>query len=116
MSRHAFFVTGTRAVFVANDAGGTRRFEADELTIPAQLQMPARSHEHETVYFVLAGTFEFMVAGAIGYVSTGNFVRVPAGVTHAYRNADNRLGRLLCRTIPPGGAPASQLTVEVSAA
>jgi quercetin dioxygenase-like cupin family protein len=116
MSRHAFFVTGTRAAFVANDAGGPRRFEAEELLIPAQLQMPARSNDQETVYFVLAGTFEFMVSGAAGYVSTGNFVRVPAGVTHAYRNADNRLGRLLYRTIPPGAAAGSRLTVEVSAA
>jgi len=117
MSRHGFFVTGTKAVFVANDAGGCRRFEAEEQTIPARMQMPIRTHQHETIYFVAEGTFEFMVAGATGYVTAGKFVRVLADVPHSYRNADNRPGRLLSRTIPRGSAPEpAQLLIEVSAA
>jgi mannose-6-phosphate isomerase-like protein (cupin superfamily) len=117
MSKHAFFVTGTKAVFVANDTGGRRRFEADEQTIPARMQMPLRAHRDETIYFVAEGTFEFMVAGAAGYVTAGHFVRVPANLPHSYRNADNRPGKLLSRTIPPGSAAEpAELLIEVSAA
>jgi mannose-6-phosphate isomerase-like protein (cupin superfamily) len=117
MSKHTFFVTGTKAVFVANDAGGRRRFEAEEQTIPARMQLPPRTHRDETVYFVAEGTFEFMVAGVAGYVTTGSFVRVPAGVPHTCRNVDNRLGKLLSRRIPLGAAPEpAELLIEVSAA
>lgn len=117
MSKHAFFVTGTKAVFVANDAGGRRRFEAEEQTVPARMQMPPRTNAEETVYFVAEGVFEFMVAGAAGYVTAGHFVRVPANQPHSYRNADNRHSKLLSHTIPLGGdrqPPA--LLIEVSAA
>ena len=117
MSRHAFFVTGTKAVFVANDAGERCRFEAEEHNVPARMQLPARGNPGETVYFVAEGTFEFMVAGATGYVTAGNFVRVPADVPHSYRNVDHRAGRLLSRNLPPGTAPEShELLVEVGAA
>lgn len=117
MSKHAFFVTGTKAVFVANDAGGRRRFEAEEHHIPARMQMPLRVNGNETVYFVAEGTFEFMVGGATGYVTAGHFVRVPANLPHSYRNADNRAGKLLSRIIPPGTAPQpAELLIEVSAA
>jgi mannose-6-phosphate isomerase-like protein (cupin superfamily) len=116
-SRHAYFVTGTKAVFVANDSAGRRAFEADEQHVPARMQRPVRTNTSETVYFVIEGTFEFMVAGATGYVTAGNFVRVPAAVPHAYRNVDNRTGRLFSRTIPPGEAPEpAKLLIEVSAA
>lgn len=117
MSGHAFFVTGTKAVFVANEAGGRRRFEAEEHHVPARMQSPLRACCDETVYFVVEGTFEFMVAGATGYVPAGSFVRVPANLPHCYRNAGNRRGRLLSRTIPPGSAPGpSELLIGVSAA
>jgi len=117
MSKHAFFVTGTKAVFVANDAGGRRRFEAEEHHIPAGMQVPLRAHRGETVYFVAEGTFEFMVAGATGYVAAGGFVRVPANMPHSYRNAGDRTGKLLSRAIPPGSAPVpAELLIEVSAA
>lgn len=117
MSKLAFFVTCTKAVFVANDAGGRRRFEAEEQTVPPRMQMPPRTNAEETVYFVAEGVFEFMVAGAAGYVTAGHFVRVPANQPHSYRNADNRHGKLLSRSIPRGTdhePPA--LLIEVSAA
>lgn len=116
MSKHAYFVTGTKAVLVANDSGGRRRFEAEEHHVPARMQMPLRANSAEMVYFVAEGTFEFMVAGATGYVTTGQFVRVPANVPHSYRNADNRQGKLLSRAIPPGAPEPAELLIEISAA
>lgn len=117
MPKQAFFITGTKAVFVANNESGCHRFAAEEHHVPARMQMPLRTDPEESVYFVAEGTFEFMVAGATGYVTAGNFVRVPPSIPHSYRNADHRLGRLLSRTIPPGVSPGpAELLIEVSAA
>ncbi len=117
MSRDAFFVSASKAVLVANDAGDARRFEADSRHIPAGTQVPVRSSPEEAVYYVEAGTFEFMVNGAAGFVAGGNFVRVPAGVRHAYRNAGHRAGRLFVRTIPSGvSAEPLRLVIEIAAA
>ena len=117
MSRHAFFVSGSKAVFVANDAGGDRRFEATSHHIPAGTQVPVRSRAEETICYVEEGTFEFMVNGATGFVTGGSFVRVPAGTPHAYRNAGHRAGRLFARAIPPGvTAEPLRLVIEIAAA
>jgi mannose-6-phosphate isomerase-like protein (cupin superfamily) len=117
MSKHAFFVSASKAVFVANDAGGDRRFEATSRHVPAGIQVPMRANAEETVYYVEEGTFEFMVNGAAGFVTGGNFVRVPARTPHAYRNAGHRAGRLFTRTMPPG-TPVEplKLVIEIAAA
>ncbi|HEY0919798.1 cupin domain-containing protein [Devosia sp.] len=117
MSTNAFFVSPSKAALVANDAGEIRRFEADSRHIPAGAQVPVRAAPEETVYYVEAGTFEFMVNGAAGFVTGGNFVRIPAGVPHAYRNAGHRAGRLFVRTIPKGvSADPLRLVIEIAAA
>ena len=104
MGAKAFVIAGSHAALVAND-NCDFRYHASSHHLPAGIQVPARSHERaETHFMVVDGMIEFMVGGAAGIVLPGDFVRVPAGVTYAYRNAGDSLAHLLVRQVNPSAA------------
>ena len=70
----------------------------------------------ETLCVIKSGIFEFMVGGATGIVSAGNFVRIPAGIAYAYRNAGDEPAHLLTRTQSPQPREIRRVTVEIAAA
>ncbi len=56
----------------------------------------------DTVFFVTAGRFEWMVNGSVSTVRQGEFIRVPAGATHNYRNLAALGGSMLSHRFPGG--------------
>lgn len=101
MRHRAFVIAGQRTAIVANDDGDFRD-AATAHYVPVGVQMPARSHDRaETQFLVEDGMLEFMIGGAAGLVLSGDFVRVPAGVSYAYRNAGDTIARLLVRSANP---------------
>lgn len=101
MSR-SFFITGNQVVFIANGEGADLRYRAHCSTVQPFAQVPARSNPRtETAFVVESGALEFMVSGAAARVQAGDFVRVPAGHTFAYRNVGNEAAHLLSRCMPP---------------
>ncbi len=118
MSPKAFYLAGSEVLFIANSPGGGDRYTAQRHVLPPRAQTAARRHDtHETVVVVAAGTVEFMVGGAAGPVAAGSFVRIPAGVTYACRNAGDGAATLLIRTIGPRrAAPSVSVTISFAAA
>lgn len=101
MGVNAFVIAAGRAAFVAND-NCDFRYRATSHHLPVGIQVPARSHDRAETHFMVAdGMIEFMVGGASGIVLAGDFVRVPAGVSYAYRNAGDSLAHLLVRQVNP---------------
>jgi mannose-6-phosphate isomerase-like protein (cupin superfamily) len=104
MGAKAFVIDGSHAALVAND-NCDFRYRATAHHLPTGIQVPARSHERaETHFMVVDGMIEFMVGGAAGIVLPGDFVRVPAGVVYAYRNAGDSLAHILVRQVNPATA------------
>ena len=104
MRVRAFVIAGDHATLVAND-NCDFRYHATSHHLPAGVQVPARSHERSESHFLIVdGMIEFMVGGASGIVMAGDFVRVPAGVTYAYRNAGDGLAQILVRQVNPAAA------------
>lgn len=70
---------------------------------PRRMGVGAHSHEaNEEVFFVIAGTMTLLVEDTWTSAPTGTFIRIPAGVTHGFRNdGDERAGVL--NIFLPGG-------------
>lgn len=101
MSDSHFFVANNHAVIVANDFADLR-YRASVLFLPYGAQEPARnSAQDETLFLVEQGSVEFMINGASTLAGAGSLVRVPAGIVHAYRNAGDRMARILVRMQRP---------------
>jgi len=101
MGNRAFLIAGSRAAVVAND-NSDFRYSASAHYVPVGVQATAQCHERaETQFLVEDGVVEFMIGGAAAMVLAGDFVRVPAGVHYAYRNAGDTTARLLVRSVNP---------------
>src|SRR5882757_8344759 len=99
MGKRAFVIAGERATLIANDVCDFRyRAAAHEVPVGVQ-SMVLCNPNAETQFMVEDGFVEFMVGGASAVVFAGDFVRVPAGAHHAYRNAGDTAARILCRTV-----------------
>lgn len=101
MGNRAFVIAGGHAALVANDTNDFR-YRATAHYVPVGVRVPVRTHDRaETQFVVEDGVVEFMIGGAAGLVLAGDFVRVPAGVPYAYRNAGETTARVLIRAINP---------------
>lgn len=104
MRSRAFMIAGGHAALIANDVNDFR-YHAAAHYVPVGVQVPVRTHDRaETQFVVEDGVVEFMIGGAAGLVLAGDFVRVPAGVPYAYRNAGDTTARILVRAINPTAA------------
>lgn len=112
MGKRAFLIAGDQAAVIANDVTDFR-YRAATHYLPVGVQAPARTNPNAETQFLLEdGTVEFMIGGASGIVFAGDFVRVPAGMVYAFRNAGETAARLLCRTVSP---VAMRRAVQISA-
>jgi uncharacterized cupin superfamily protein len=51
-------------------------------------------------FFVIDGTFEFMIDGKTQMATTGDFITIPDGAVHAFTNIGDRHGRILIINAP----------------
>jgi mannose-6-phosphate isomerase-like protein (cupin superfamily) len=116
MGHRGFMIAGGHAALVANDVNDFR-YRATAHYVPVGVQVPVRTHDRaETQFVVEDGVVEFMIGGAAAIVLTGDFVRVPAGVPYAYRNAGDTTARVLMRAVNPTAVQrAMQVTVTFAA-
>lgn len=61
---------------------------------------PNRHPGDDESFYVLEGTFAFVVDGSTRTVTAGDFVRVPNGAVHAFKNVGDDVGRLLIVNTP----------------
>lgn len=111
----SFFLDGQRVVFIANAEGADLRYRAHAHTLPHGVQVPARTNDKSRLIFVIErGTLEFMAGGAVGFVSTGDVVRVAPGSAFAYRNVGDGEAVILSRCDRPTRV-GRRVTIEVAA-
>lgn len=63
---------------------------------------PPHSHPDEEVFYVLEGTYEFVLSDVTKpfRVMPGEVVRVPSNILHAFKNMGNSVGKLLTIVTP----------------
>jgi quercetin dioxygenase-like cupin family protein len=81
------------------DTGGAYCL-VESLTAPGAGAPPNRHPSDDEAFYVLDGTFEFMINGETIPASSGSFVKVPNGAVHGFKNVGQTPGRLLIINSP----------------
>jgi quercetin dioxygenase-like cupin family protein len=65
---------------------------------------PARHYHtrYTELFYVLEGTYEFVLGDEVHHTAAGSTVVIPPGNVHAFCNAGNEPGRLLIMVLPGG--------------
>lgn len=93
-----------RAVFKADCEETGNRYSVSEWWVEPHKSGPgAHSHEaNEELFYVTAGTMSFRIGDDWIAAATGTFLRIPAGITHDFRNDTDEPACALNVYIPGG--------------
>jgi mannose-6-phosphate isomerase-like protein (cupin superfamily) len=92
------------AVFKADGTETEDRYSVSEWWLPAG-DPGVGSHVHDAndeLFFVIEGTVTFRIAEVDHEAESGAFLRIPAGVSHGFRNASRARAGVLNVFIPGG--------------
>ena len=92
------------ALFKADEAETSEGYSASEWIVePGQEGVGAHHHDaNDEIFVVLEGEAEFLTGDIWRPMKAGSFLRIPAGVTHDFRNRLNAWVRLFNVFIPGG--------------
>jgi quercetin dioxygenase-like cupin family protein len=101
LKQNTYHLLGNLIRFHASsaDTGGVYCL-VESLTAPGAGAPPNRHPGEDEAFYVLDGTFEFTVEGETITATSGQFVKIPDGAVHAFRNAGEKPGRLLILNSP----------------
>jgi len=93
-----------RAVFKADGGETDDRYSVSEWWVKPHGKGPgAHSHEaNDEIFYGIGGTMSVLVGETWQDVSTGGFLRIPAGTTHDFENRTDTPAGLLNVFIPGG--------------
>src|SRR5918997_3902045 len=91
---YTFFVTG-------EESGGA--YFAREALVPPGGGPPPHVHTREDeTFYVLAGEVEFLLGEELTVAGPGDFVNVPRGTVHRFRNTGTETARIVLTFTPAG--------------
>jgi quercetin dioxygenase-like cupin family protein len=94
---------GNLVTFRGRGADTNNQFSlVDVLTAPGAGTPPHLQKNDDEAFYVLDGTYEFMLDGKIISGLPGTFVFVPRGAAHAFRNVGDKPARMLIINTPGG--------------
>jgi mannose-6-phosphate isomerase-like protein (cupin superfamily) len=88
-----------RSLARSPDTGGAYCL-VELLTAPGAGTPPNRHPSDDEAFYVIDGSFEFTIGDETVPAGAGDFVKVPNGAVHAFRNIGERPGRLLIINSP----------------
>jgi quercetin dioxygenase-like cupin family protein len=86
---------------VSSTTGGAYSL-VDCVAVPGAGTPPHIQHEDDEAFLVLDGTFEIVLGEAAAQYTAGDYVFVPRGTVHAFRNAGTAPARMLIVNSPGG--------------
>jgi quercetin dioxygenase-like cupin family protein len=89
----------TFKVTPAENGGSYLQFETS--TAPGTGAPPHFHYEEDEAFYVLTGSYEFIVGGHHFIAATGAFAFVPRGTVHTFTNTGREVARMLI-TVTPG--------------
>ncbi len=111
-SGEALTVLGDRLMIALRSADSPHRMAVMQVEVPAGSGVPPHRHEvEEEAYYILEGTLAMLVDGREVDLRSGDFVHVPPGAVHGYRNAGQAPVKFLAWTV---GGPIDEFFVAMS--
>lgn len=96
-------VAGHPITFKALDADTAGAYSLFETLTSVGQGTPLHVQRYDDeAWFVLEGTYEVRIGGAVHRLSRGGYALVPRGIPHAYRNGGDTPARLLILSSPAG--------------
>jgi len=94
---------GDRYTFLATGAQTDGAYFFFLALVPPGGGPPAHIHNREQEsYYILEGTLDVTLGDKVLKVSAGDFVHIPRGTVHAFRNTGNTDARMLLLCVPSG--------------
>ncbi len=94
---------GTIITFRATAGQTEGHFSLVDTTTASGAGTPAHVHSDDAeAFYVLEGSYEFVVNGKAGIHGPGSFVYMPQGCPHAFRNVGAAPARMLTINVPGG--------------
>lgn len=96
-----YLVAGNLLRFLARstDTGGAY-FMVENLAAPGAGAPMNRHPCDDEAFYIAEGSFEFVVDGVVSILGAGDFVRIPNGAMHAFRNVGAAPGRMIIVNTP----------------
>ncbi|WP_246727732.1 cupin domain-containing protein [Chelativorans sp. Marseille-P2723] len=93
-----------RAIFKADEEETAQRYSVSEWWLEPGCEGPgAHSHEkNDEIFYVIEGTVAILLGSEWIEAEAGAFIRIPAGVTHDFRNTSGKTAGMLNVFIPGG--------------
>jgi quercetin dioxygenase-like cupin family protein len=95
-----YHLFGVVVRFLATNAETGGYCLCEGLVAPGAGAPPNRHAGEDETFYVLDGTFEFVIDGTPRTVGKGGFVQIPDGAVHAFKNASEVPGRILIINAP----------------
>jgi quercetin dioxygenase-like cupin family protein len=109
----SFWGPGDRYTFlVTGEQSGNAYFIMEGIVPPEGGPPPHIHHREHESFYVLDGTFEFRMESKLVLASKGDFIHIPCGTVHAWRNPTTSNARLLIIFSPSGMEHFFEETLE----
>jgi quercetin dioxygenase-like cupin family protein len=110
----SYWGPGDRYTFLVTGAQSDGAYFIMEAIVPPGGGPPPHIHHREQEsFYVLEGTLEIRMGGQVVQASAGDFVHIPKGVVHSFRNSGDGLARQLLIFSPGGMERFFEETLEV---
>lgn len=95
-------VFGVGVTLLADGAATRGTHTIARLDCPDGAGAPPHFHMEEESFLVVEGSLEILLDGTWHRLNPGDFMRVPSGATHAFRNPGPSMARVLDVAVPAG--------------
>ena len=95
-----YHLFGVVVRFLATNAETGAYCLCEGLVAPGAGAPPNRHAGEDESFYVLDGTFDFIIDGAQQTAGPGTFVKIPDGAVHAFENTGSEPGRILIMNAP----------------
>ena len=78
------------------------KYDQVELVTLPRTGPPEHTHTQDELFYFLEGTYRMKLGAQVFTLDAGDFVRVPAGVSHTWRCLGKNAGKILLTYVPGG--------------
>jgi quercetin dioxygenase-like cupin family protein len=100
MTDSSYLLFGNLLTFRERPSQGAGLLLAECRTAPGAGAPPNRHPGDDEAFYVLSGRYEFTIAGEVRLASAGDYIRIPNGAPHHFRNAGDDVATMLILNWP----------------
>jgi quercetin dioxygenase-like cupin family protein len=101
-ANESYWAVGDSIKFVATGEQTNNQYDLVDAYIPPEVGTTPHQHSEDESFYVLEGEVEFQVGDTTQIVHAGEWINIPKGTTHAYRNQETEPTRMMVTASPSG--------------